>query len=83
VLEHDNRVRDDSSDGNKDTDDALVADMAAAGHPAERDDRTGLDVTDDSAGYGAGLRDDEELRHVDETSEATTLRWLLVNIPKK
>lgn len=65
--------RNDTSDGNENTHDGLVANRPAGGHPAQGDDGARLDVADHSARDRARLRNDEELRNVDERSKATRL----------
>ena len=58
--------RDDAANGQDDADDSLIVDGTAGEGPAHGHNCTRLEMANDGAGNGAGLRDDEELRNVDE-----------------
>ena len=57
--------RDDPSNCDKNANHGLIADCSSGCNPAQSNNGAGLDMADDSAGYWAGLRNDEELGHVD------------------
>ena len=71
MLKHDNRVRNDATNRRQDTNNTLITDRASRGDPSERNNRASLQMSDNRGADWASLRNDEELRHVDERSKAT------------
>jgi len=69
VLQHDDGIGDNSSNSDDDANDRLITYSTSRSQPSQSHDGTSLDVADDRARYWAGLRDDEELRHVDYACE--------------
>ena len=62
-------LRNDSSNGNKYSNDGLVSHSAAGSDPAQSHDRASLHVPNDGTGDRSSLRDDEKLGDVNDAGE--------------
>jgi hypothetical protein len=74
--------RDDPSNCDKNANHGFIPDCSSRYDPAQSDNGAGLDMADDSAGYWAGLRNDEELGHVDYAGKEAGLdeKWRLAEV---
>jgi hypothetical protein len=71
LLVHGNRVQNDAQDRKKNTQNALVTNRLLARGPAQPNNKTRLQMPDDSAADRSGIIDDEELREIDKTRAET------------